>query len=168
MSNTVMPYLATVKGCPINSIIGIVQFFKQKKYDVDTINEMIVQAIGIDVSGVKMPLSQRTYLFLYIIQTGWHSDKKGLNLSDQQVLDQATTANNALFAQSYIQSAISIEMDERRKSMSKGELAYEIYCDNVAELSRNDLLSLLEKELETSRPGATTYYYQAKKKAEGV
>lgn len=166
MSNTVMPYLDTIKGCPVNSLIGIVQFFKQRKYDVDTINEMIIQAIGIDVSGVKMPLSQRTYLFLYIIQTGWHANQKGLTLSDQEVLDQATAANNALFSQSYIQSAIAIEMDERRKSMSKGELAYELYCDNVAELSRAELLALLQEELETSLPGATTYYYQAKKKAE--
>ena len=167
MTNTVMPYLSTLKDCPVQSLGRTLAYFKLKKYSTDTINEMIIQAIGVDMSNVSMPLSRRTYLFFYIIQTGWHSDRKGLNLTDKEVLDQSTIAMNALFSHSYIQTQIEMEMDERRSSMSKGELAYEIYCDNVSVLDRGDLLTLLEKELETSRPGATTYYYQAKKRAEG-
>ena len=164
MSQSIMQYLATKKGCPADSIIGTIQYLKHLSPDLATLNNEIIQAIGIDVSGLKMQLAQRQYLLLYIVQTGWKAHQAGEDISDQEVLDRALVQIEEFFSHSFIRMAVLADTTERRQKMSKGELAYEIYCDNVHILTRNELVALIEKELETSTSGATTYYYNAKKK----
>ncbi|MFY0658098.1 MAG: hypothetical protein JXR12_15275 [Neptunomonas phycophila] len=162
--NSVTNYLTTLKGCPADSLLGTIQYLKHMSVDQQAINERIIQAIGIDVSGMTMPVEQRRYLFFYIIQTGWHAANRGEDISEELILNKAIEANNAFFAQSFVRSSIMAETTERRQKMSKGELAYELYCDNVDKLNRNEMIALISKEIETSIPGATTYYYGAKKK----
>lgn len=161
--NSVMNYLSTLKGCNPESLIETIQYLKHMSVDVHAINERVIQAIGIDISGMSMPVEQRRYLFFYIIQTGWHAANKNEDITDELILNKAIEANDAFFAQSFVRSSIMAETTERRQKMSKGELAYEVYCDNVDKLSRNELIALISKEIDTSIPGATTYYYNAKK-----
>ena len=161
--NSVMNYLLTLKGCNPQSLIKTIQYIKHLSVEVHAIDERIIQAIGIDISEMKMPIEKRQYLFCYIIQTGWHAAKNGEDVPDELILNKAIEANEAFFAQSYVRLSIMAETTERRQKMSKGELAYEIYCDKVHKLSRNELIALISKEIDTSIPGATTYYYNAKK-----
>ena len=161
--NSVMNYLATLKGCNSESLIETIKYLKHMSVDVHDINERVIQAIGIDISGMKMAIEERRYLFFYIIQTGWHAAQNEEDISDELILNKAIEANTAFFAQSFVRSSIMAETTERRQKMSKGELAYDVYCDNVDKITRNEMIDLLAKELETSKPGATTYYYNAKK-----
>ncbi len=164
MSTSVINYLSTLKGCPTDSLVAILKYMKHIPVDASVFNNHILQAVGVDISEMPISVEERRYLFFYTMQVGWHSFHKDENLSDEEVFERALSATNEFFSQPYIRSAILAETTERRNKLSKGELAYELYCDNVARLSRNELIALISDELETSKAGATTYYYNAKKK----
>lgn len=162
--NSVMTYLATLKGCNTEYLTTTLKYVQHLPIDLDSVNDRILQTTGVDISGMDMVVEQRQYLFLYIIQTGWQAASRQETMDDEEIFKRALDANDKFFSQQFVRMAIMAETTERRQKMSKGELAYEIYCDNVSKISRNDMIVLLAEELDTSKSGATTYYYNAKKK----
>lgn len=155
-------------GIPTNSAIRAIQYLGEKEdYSTDQYRSMIKELIGFDLVTDER---QTKYTFLYLIQDIikelYNTDKldnEGLFLSAQTKALFFIRDNPWTFAQPEETIKVDVEGKPKRKKGAKQEEAMRIYKENIDE-GKKAVIELFMSELDMSKAGATTYFYNTKKK----
>jgi hypothetical protein len=156
-------------GIPTNSAIRAIQYLGEKEdYTSEQYFSMIEELTG---HGINIADPRQTkYSFLYIIQdiinTSFNTDAIDLHsilLTAQDKAKKFIAENPWVFA--VVEETIKVDNTgkPKRKKGAKQEEALRIYKENISE-GKQKIIELFMSELDMSKPGATTYFYNAKKK----
>ena len=173
------------RGIDISNHIGAVQDVKALNWtNGKQYRDAIVELIG-DVSeyGAFDDLTAK-FFYLYLVQNvvAFHNASETAVHPDQLVTDSYTRAqtiserirtgdmayvnkledNSALIGGTVIGEDGEVVTVRSGRKGEKKTRALELYAANP-NMSRNELISLFMKELDMSKPGATTYVYSCKK-----
>jgi len=156
-------------GIPTNSAIRAIQYLGEKEdYNSEQYFSMIMKITG---HGINIADPRRTkYSFLYLIQG---IIKESFNTDTIDVLSVLLTAQDN--AEKFITEnpwhwAEPDEIEKtdesgkpKRKKGAKQEEALRIYKENI-EAGKAKIIELFMSELDMSKAGATTYFYNTKRK----
>lgn len=151
---------------PIHSFFQAVTLIKDRDRGLDEVEYRsrigTILGISVDISDLR----QLEYTYYYIVQNLVKNHKNSVDES-----------NDELYARSYKQACDFIGQHEwafavgqvddngerKPRNKTKQELALEIYQDNIDE-GKKAIIDLFIKDLDMSKAGATTYFYNLRKK----
>lgn len=170
-----------VYDLPLNSPIGVVQEYNERarngKYDYGAVLRSIV---GEDYQELENPDHARVQVG-YIFQIAAEAYREGKSLDADQLYNEATRKAREFaqemswaFAKKDVEEKLDGNGRPRPKKGSKGERSYEVYCEMVSkDATRKEIIEAFQSEevmgmTPHTKSGATTYYYNMKKKYEAA
>lgn len=125
-----------------------------------------------DIFGLDVQLDDKhaRYVFLYLVQetirTSFITDVFDFNALLSLAVEHATqfTAENEyVFAVKEVEPKLDNQGKPKRKKGAKKDEAERLWKENKG-ISKKDFMDLLMKELDMTRAGSQTYFYNCKKK----
>lgn len=165
------------EGAPIDSRLRTVQQMRAMHGDLkpDQYQELVKEVTDID-HHFKDPRVAK-YTFFYLMDACIMSTIKGVTIPDSQMLDllsdaehkasKFTIENEWCFATDGIQTKddegnVIITPKTRKGGETKQERSMALYLANK-DKTNQEIVAIFMKELDMSKPGATTYVYNCKK-----
>lgn len=144
--------------------------------DPQAVVVMIENLTGVNLQFNPDALSEETkihnyYTLLYVVQEAIRHNNENKPLGPRQLLTLAETrARDWIRTHKWVFAKPEVEekIDEftgkpKMKKGKKRELALEIYKKN-RDKDKKEIIELFQKELDMSKSGATTYFYNMRKK----
>jgi hypothetical protein len=158
-------------GIPTNSATRAIQYLGEKEdYTSEQYFSMIVEITGHGINIADPRLTKYTFLYLIqdIIKTSFNTDNidmTSLILSSSDKAEKFIAENPWVFAVPDEVVKVDDAGKPKRKKGAKQEEALRIYKENISE-GKPKIIELFMSELDMSKAGATTYFYNTKKKVE--
>ncbi len=167
-----------VYDLPQTSVIGAIQAFNERaragKYEYGPVLRSL---LGIDCQELDNPDHARIQVG-YVIQLAITANNAGENLDMNKLYVEATAKAHDFveemgWAFAKKEEEVKLDADGRPKPKkgSKGERSYEVYCEMVDTATRKEIIEAFQDEevmgmVPHTKSGATTYFYNMKKKFE--
>lgn len=155
-------------GIPVHSYIAAIQYLSNTEdFTTSQYSQMIEK-----ISGKQFSADPRTtkYSFLYLIQDTIKTSFTTDSFNMEKILHNASEKALTFIAENswhWAEPEENIKVDgtgkQKRKKGAKQEQALHIYKDNISK-GKKDVIELFMSELDMSKAGATTYFYNTRKK----
>ena len=156
-------------GIPVNSYIAAIQYLN----DRSDLEQSQYEGMIKDVTGVEQKFNDHRdakYTFLYLVQETIRKSTSTDIFDMDALLEYAFTRaqkfikeNPWHWAEPEEEQKVDASGKPKRKKGAKQEEAARIYNENKAD-GKKAIIDLFMSELDMSKAGATTYFYNMKKK----
>ena len=157
-------------GIPTRSAVAAIQYISDRGHlSVDRYNKELSNITDTPIQITDVHLARFTYLYTVqgIVQKSMTTD----NIDLTEVVTQAkSNAKNYLAENPWVTAEAEdvVKTDAagnpKRKKGAKQEEAARIYKENKDTVDRKQIIEMFIKELDMSKSGATTYFYNMRKK----
>ncbi len=168
-----------VYDLPLNSALGAIQAFNERaragKYEYGAVLRSL---IGNDCQELENPEHARVQV-CYVIQLAIIAHIAGEKIDPAKLYDAATAKTYDLikdigwvFAKKEEEIKLDASGKPKPKKGSKGERSYEVYCEMISkDATRKEIIEAFQSEevmgmTPHTKSGATTYYYNMRRKYE--